>query len=125
MGFATVGPPSVGHRSSAGDEGDAGVKAGGGQHEPGVVDDGQAAVRKQPLQQLLEARSTGGDLGSRGACAARCRTNSSKPAEQGGQPLVDQPRLQGGDVGTRSLGVERAAVRAKSRAACRASDVQA
>jgi hypothetical protein len=45
--------------------------------------------------------------------------------QQGGESLVDQPRLQDGDVGARSLGVEGAAVRAKPRAACRTADVEA
>jgi len=49
----------------------------------------------------------------------------AEPLQQGGDPLVDQPRLQDGDVGARSLGVEGAAVRAKPRPACRTADVEA
>ena len=93
--------------------------------EPAVVDDGELAAGKQPLQQLLEVRPGGGDLGSRGPGAAGLGMHLTQPLQQGGHSLVDQSRLQDGDVGARSLGVEGAAVRAQARPACRAADVQA
>src|SRR5579859_3108705 len=98
-GLVARGVAGVGDRSRAGDHRDARIEARGRKDEARVVHHHHARARQQPGQQLLEPASGRGNLRAGGACAANGGARRSELADETGQPLLHQLRVDQGDVG--------------------------
>ena len=125
LDFAAVEGTAVRHRPGAGDQRDALVQARCRQDKPRVVNHAQPAVGQQALEQLLQPRSSNGNLRTGRSRAACDRPDGSELGEQLREPVVDQLGVERGDVGPRSLGVDvPVRVSAQPRAARGSADVE-
>ena len=79
--LAPVMIPPVRDRAGATDERDPNVEAGRGQDEPGVVHDRDPGARQQAGEQVRQTFSSGRDLGSGAASAARVGPDRAQPAQ--------------------------------------------